>query len=134
MGNDPAIRDWYRRLMQPVMPLSSCCGEADAYWADSYQADGDRYVAIITDPRPDGPLHRRHIDIGITFVVPNHKLKYDASNSTGHGIIFLNPYDFVLCYVPPGGVQFGWLRNSHRSIECSGAMSEFGTFETCRDF
>ena len=101
---DPAIRDWYRSLMQPDMPLSSCCGEADAYWADSYQTDGDRYVAIITDPRPDGPLHRRHIDIGTKFVVPNHKLKYDASNPTGHGIIFLNTYDFVLCYVPPGGV------------------------------
>ena len=101
---DPAIRDWYRSLMQPDMPLSSCCGEADAYWADSYQVDGDRYVAIITDPRPDEPLHRRHIDIGTKFVVPNHKLKYDASNPTGHGLIFLNPYDFVLCYVPPGGV------------------------------
>jgi hypothetical protein len=101
---DPAVRDWYRSLMQPDMPLSSCCGEADAYWADSYQIDGDRYVAIITDPRPDEPLHRRHIDIGTMFAVPNHKLKYEASNPTGHGIIFLNPYDFVLCYLPPGGV------------------------------
>jgi hypothetical protein len=35
------------------------CGEADAYWADSCQTDGYRYVAIITDPRPDEPLHRR---------------------------------------------------------------------------
>ena len=103
-NNDPAIREWYQALMQPDMPNASCCGEADAYWADSYQVDGDRYVAIITDPRPDEPLHRRHIDIGTKFVVPNHKLKYDASNPTGHGIIFLNLYDFVLCYVPPGGV------------------------------
>lgn len=101
---DPAIREWYKSLMQPDMPLSSCCGEADAYWADSYLVDGDRYVAIITDPRPDEPLHRRHLDIGTRIVVPNHKLKYGASNPTGHGIIFLNQYDFVLCYVPPGGV------------------------------
>jgi hypothetical protein len=46
-AGDPAIRDWYKRLMQPDMPLSSCCGEADAYWADSYLVDGDRYVAIL---------------------------------------------------------------------------------------
>jgi hypothetical protein len=87
-----------------VLTPPPSCGEADAYWADSYQIDGDRYVAIITDPRLDEPLHRRHIDIGTKFVVPNHKLKYEASNPTGHGIIFLNPYDFVLCYLPPGGV------------------------------
>jgi hypothetical protein len=57
-------------------------------------------------PTPD-PMRRftaGHIDIGTKIVVPNHKLKYDASNPTGHGIIFLNPYDFVLCYIPPGGV------------------------------
>ena len=30
--------------------------------------------------------------------------KYDASNPTGHGIIFLNPGDYVSCYIPPGGV------------------------------
>ena len=101
---DPAIREWYKSLMQPDMPLSSCCGEADAYWANSYLVDGDRYVAIITDSRPDEPLHRRHLDIGTRIVVPNHKLKHDAGNPTGHGIIFLNQYDFVLCYVPPGGV------------------------------
>jgi hypothetical protein len=32
---DPAIREWYQALMQPDIPTASCCGEADAYWADS---------------------------------------------------------------------------------------------------
>lgn len=101
---DPAIRAWYQALMQPDLPTASCCGEADAYWADSYEVAGDQYVAIITDPRPDEPLRRKHMDIGTRIVVPNHKLKFDQSNPTGHGVIFLSRTDFVFCYVAPGGV------------------------------
>ena len=52
-SGDPGIREWYQALMQPDNPAASCCGEADAYWADAFEVDGDRYVAIITDPRPD---------------------------------------------------------------------------------
>ena len=33
-GADPTIRQWYQALMQPDVPKASCCGEADAYWAD----------------------------------------------------------------------------------------------------
>jgi hypothetical protein len=101
---DPAIKAWFESLMQPDIPQASCCGEADAYWADSYEVDGDKYVAIITDPRPDEPLRRKHIEIGTRIVVPNYKLKYDKSNPTGHGIIFLSRADYVYCYVAPGGV------------------------------
>ena len=68
------------------------------------EVDGDKYVAIITDPRPDEPLRRKHIEIGTRIVVPNNKLKYDKSNPTGHGIIFLSRADYVYCYVAPGGV------------------------------
>jgi len=103
-GTDPEIRQWYQALMQPDNPAVSCCGEADAYWADSFEVDGDRYVAIVTDSRPDGPLRRKHIDVGTKIVVPNHKLKYDQSNPTGHGVIFLSRVDYVYCYVAPGGV------------------------------
>ena len=84
-ATDPVIREWYQALMQPDNPAVSCCGEADAYWADLFEVDGDKYVAIITDSRPDGPLRRKHIDVGTKIVVPNHKLKYDQSNPTGHG-------------------------------------------------
>jgi hypothetical protein len=103
-AGDPVVREWYQALMQPDNPAASCCGEADAYWADSFEVDGDKYVAIITDPRPDEPLRRKHIDIGTRIVVPNHKLKYDQSNPTGHGIIFLSRGAYVYCYVTPGGV------------------------------
>src|SRR2546430_10693349 len=54
----PQVRKWFQSLIQPDAPFMSCCGEADAYWADSFEVDGDRYVAIITDERPDGPLGR----------------------------------------------------------------------------
>lgn len=103
-SGDSGIREWYQALMQPDNPAASCCGEADAYWADAFEVDGDRYVAIIADARPDEPLRRRHLDIGTRIVVPNYKLKYDQSNPTGHGIIFLSPGQYVYCYVAPGGV------------------------------
>jgi hypothetical protein len=93
-ATDPEVRQWYQALMQPDNPAVSCCGEVD----------GDKYVAIITDTRPDIPLRRKHIDVGTKIVVPNHKLKYDQSNPTGHGIIFLSRGDYVYCYVAPGGV------------------------------
>jgi hypothetical protein len=98
------VRSWFKRLMQPDSPYMSCCGEADAYWADSYEADGDRYVAIITDQREDEPLGRPHRQIGERIVVPNSKIKWDDGNPTGHGIIFIGAGGQVYCYVPPGGV------------------------------
>jgi hypothetical protein len=102
---DLVISRWFKTLMQPDNPAVSCCGEADAYWADSYEVSKDgEYIAIITDDRLDEPLKREHVDIGTRIVVPKHKLKYDQSNPTGHGVIFLNRNQYVYCYVAPGGV------------------------------
>src|SRR6267142_6169928 len=60
--DDPAnayLKRWYQDLKQPDNPAASCCGEADAYWADAFEATSDgEYVAIITDPRDDKPLVR----------------------------------------------------------------------------
>jgi hypothetical protein len=57
--DDPANADlkrWYQDLKQPDNPVVSCCGEADAYWADAFEATSDgEYVAIITDPRDTNP-------------------------------------------------------------------------------
>jgi len=103
-GYDPALRDWYRGLMQPDNPMRSCCGEADAYWADEYEVKGDQLIAIITDERPDEPLHRMHVPKGTRVVVPPHKLKFDRGNPTGHIVIFLDRQMNVLCYVQNGGV------------------------------
>ena len=101
---DPAIKQWYQALMQPDVPTASCCGEADAYFADDVHVrDGKTYV-IVTDDRADEPRGRPHIEIGTEIEVPNHKLKWDKSNPTGHGVIFLSRNHYVFCYVQPGGV------------------------------
>jgi hypothetical protein len=98
------VRKWFQSLMQPDSPMMSCCGEADAYWADSFEVDHDRYVAIITDERPNEPLRRPPRDPGERIVVPNHKIKWDQGNPTGHGVIFIGSGGQVYCYIPPGGV------------------------------
>jgi hypothetical protein len=100
----PEVRKWYQNLMQPDSPFMSCCGEADAYWADGFEVDNGRYLAIITDARPDDSLGRPHREPGQRFVVPNEKIKWDRGNPTGHGVIFLGTNGQVYCYVPPGGV------------------------------
>ena len=96
---------WYRGLMQPDNPAVSCCGEADSYWADGFEAtSGGEYVAIVTDERSDVPLGRHHVPPSTRIVVPNRKIKYDQGNPTGHGVIFLSAGNVVYCFVPPGGV------------------------------
>ena len=96
---DPLVRKWFRELKQPDNPSRSCCGESDAYWADSYQVKDNQYIAIITDE----PFQRPHIESGKRFVVPNSKIKWGSGNPTGHGVIFIGIDDRVLCYLPPGG-------------------------------
>ena len=101
---DPALRKWYEALMQPDVPTASCCGEADAYYADEVHVRGGRTYAVITDERPDEPRGRPHVDIGTEIEIPEHKLKWDRGNPTGHGIVFLSRNKYVFCYVQPGGV------------------------------
>jgi hypothetical protein len=88
--------------MQPDTPWQSCCGEADAFEADTFEVEGDHYVAIVTNGR--GVLAT-----GTRIVVPNKKMKFDSGNPTGHGVIFLGAVSQrgeypVYCYVAPGGV------------------------------
>lgn len=83
--------------MQPDAPLVSCCGEADAFEADTFEVEGDHYIAIITDGR--GVLAN-----GTRIIVPNGKMKWDKGNPTGHGIIFIGHGNSLYCYVAPSGV------------------------------
>ena len=103
---DPATKQWYRNLMQPDNPFISCCGEADAYYADSWSVDPTtgETIAIITDDRENGPLNRIPIPNGSRITVPKNKMKWDKGNPTGHGVIFIGSSGQVLCYVQPGGV------------------------------
>jgi hypothetical protein len=96
--NQPAyLRQWFQKLMQPDNPVMSCCGEADAFEADSFEVRDDQYVAIITNGK--GVLPE-----GTRIPVPNNKMKWDEGNPTGHGIIFIGSAGQVYCYVTPGGV------------------------------
>lgn len=97
-GNSPAqVRQWFQSLMQPDNPYMSCCGEADAFEADTFEIEGDHYVAIITDGKGVLPP-------GTRIPVPIQKMKWDAGNPTGHGIIFIGNARQLYCYVAPGGV------------------------------
>jgi hypothetical protein len=96
-GSPPHVRKWYQQLMQPDNPRMSCCGEADAFEADSFEVDGDHYIAIITNGKGVIPN-------GTKFSVPNHKMKWDEGNPTGHGVIFIGTQGQIYCYVAPGGV------------------------------
>jgi hypothetical protein len=98
----PAIRQWYRELMQPDNPTVSCCGAADAYWADDFEVVDGKYLAIVTDDREI--VGRPHIAPGTRILIPNHKLKYDAGNPTGHGVVFMNTSGTVYCFIVPPGV------------------------------
>lgn len=109
-NNDPAVSEWYRTLMRPDEPQYSCCGEADAYWADDVHVRDGKTYAKITDDRPDEPRRRQHRNIGEEFEIPPEKLKWDRSNPTGHAVLFLSvpnnyyPKGAVLCFVQGGGV------------------------------
>lgn len=104
---DPAVSEWFATLKQPDNPNVSCCGEADAYWADDIHVEvvGDvsKVIAVITDDRDDEPLHRPHVPIGTRIEVPPHKLKWDRGNPVGHSIIFLSRNLDVYCFVQAGG-------------------------------
>ena len=103
--NTSAISQWYRALKQPDNPVMSCCGKADAYWADKVETGPNgELIAVITDDRPDGPLGRHHVPVGTRIVIPPHKIKFDQGNPTGHIVIFLTPANEVWCYVQNGGV------------------------------
>jgi hypothetical protein len=96
-ANSPSnIRQWFQSLMQPDHPRLSCCGEADAFEADTFEVDGDHYVAVITDGKGVIPN-------GTRVAVPNTKIKWDRGNPTGHGIIFIGNGGQIYCYVTPGG-------------------------------
>jgi hypothetical protein len=94
--------------MQPDAPHASCCGEADAYFADEVHVRNGKTYAVITDDRPDIPRMRPHVEIGTEVEIPDNKLKWDRSNPTGHGVVFLGSglgiNRYVFCYVQPGGV------------------------------
>src|SRR5260370_38029835 len=90
------IREWFQSLMQPDNPYMSCCGEADAFEADTFEVDGDHYVAVISDGQSG-------ISNGTRNMVAKHKKKWGRGNPTVHGNIFIGEQRQGYCYVAPGG-------------------------------
>lgn len=102
-ASDPVVREWYKSLMRPDVPAMSCCGEADAYWADDVHVRDGKTYAIITDDRPDGPLGRPHIPVGTEVEIPPEKLKWDRGNPTGHNVLFVTTFRYPYCFVQGSG-------------------------------
>ena len=99
----PQIAEWMGSLMQPDAVKNgsgySCCGEADAYWADDVHVatglNGEKFIiARITDTRDDAQLAgRQHEEVGTEYVIPPNKIvgfeQRLRRNPTGHTVIFL---------------------------------------------
>ena len=102
-----AINNWYLNAQRNDYAnggsLGSCCGPADAYWADvSEIKNGELYVTI-TDDRlvpyriaRDGQVYRVLSD-----VIDRKR----QGNPTGHAIIFIGvSQTTVICYFPNTGM------------------------------
>jgi hypothetical protein len=50
------VREWIARQKQADNPPCSCCGEADAYFADAFEVVDGKVFAIITDDRGRLPV------------------------------------------------------------------------------
>src|SRR5258708_13619151 len=73
-AHDPDHTDqneWYQSLMQPDVPTSSCCGEADAHWADEIHVPDRKTYAITTAHRPDDPRGRPPVAVGTPVPTPS---------------------------------------------------------------
>jgi hypothetical protein len=92
--------------MQPDNPVS-CCGPADAYYADKFELKDGKFFAIVTDERDDLSRGRPHRPIGTRVEIPSHKFNDPRPdpNPTGHGIVFVSSRGAVFCYynVPGDG-------------------------------
>lgn len=102
--NNPELDGWYKSLMQPDNPSIPCCGKADAYWCDQINVENGVTFCTITDDRPDEPLGRPHIPVGTKIEIPNHKLKWDRGNPTGHAVVFVTRSLIVHCFVQGTGI------------------------------
>lgn len=83
---DPVISSWFKSLMQPDHPNYSCCGEADAYWADGVEVKDGQTITIITDTRPDEPLGRPHVPVGTRIVVTLRRSYTELNFKKGTGL------------------------------------------------
>lgn len=98
-----ACQRWINNVRRPDNPNKSCCGDADAYIADSFVERDGKYYAIITRDYPATP-EEVGVAAGTEIEIPDDKLNRafaDGGNPSGHGVVFMSPDRTVLCYFGP---------------------------------
>ncbi len=119
-GNVVCLPEWQWCLNGPGVTHVSCCGRADAYETDKFHIDRETHALVATltcnDPVINCPENiPKRIDRkpGTEFVVPKAVVLVSVNpkdgkpappiNDTGHGWIWVNENNVVVCWsVPPG--------------------------------
>jgi hypothetical protein len=110
---DPDIDQWYARAMRSdigtLQTPASCCGIADAFWADGpvevTKIDGKVEVRVtLTDER--SIPGRAHIPPGTKVLIPPQVMdKWHQGNPTGHRVVFIVGMSTIaLCYFDDTGI------------------------------
>ena len=108
----PSEKAWANALKQPGNPTASCCGPANAYYADKVEPcthkdflknEDCALVAIITDTRPNEDFipYRYPIKVGTRVIIPKDKIRrHPSANPTDHNVVFLDEDRWVYCWEP----------------------------------
>ena len=91
-GKSPDVQQWFRSLMQPDHPMVSCCGEADGYPVEHWEAAGS-----------DGKDFEVTLEDGRSFFVPAAKAQWRYGNPTGKDILFIGARGTIYCFVLGSG-------------------------------
>ena len=115
-SDDPQMQKWFNEA-----PVQKCCSLADGFEADLFEntRDGGVWVIITDDGAPvcwdsldysedDGAgelVHscRRDLPDQRRFYVTDDQIRWAPPNPTGHGVLFIDHNDKVLCYFWPSG-------------------------------
>jgi len=91
-GHDK-LHHWYKQLMRPDMPHSSCCNDQDCRPTQARQLPDGRWEALKD---------------GVWVIIPNEKINREESYDSQAHICAppkawtAYPQDFVFCFVKPG--------------------------------
>ena len=115
-SDDPQMQKWFNEA-----PVQKCCSLADGFEADLFEntRDGGVWVIVTDDGDPvcwdsldysedDGAgelVHscRRDLPDQRRFYVTDDQIRWAPPNPTGHGVLFIDHNDKVLCYFWPSG-------------------------------
>jgi len=115
-SDDPQMQKWFNEA-----PVKKCCSLADGFEADLFEntRDGGVWVIITDSGDPvcwdsldysedDGAgelVHscRRDLPDQRRFYVTNDQIRWTPPNPTGHGVLFIDYQNKVLCYFWPSG-------------------------------